>query len=60
MYDEEKQLNERIEKLTKFINSNVTFNTLPVNKRIKLEQQLEVMRNYEHILSERISIERKE
>lgn len=59
MYDEEKELKERIDKLTGFINSNVTFTTLPVDKRSKLIQQLEAMRSYEHILSERISLEQK-
>lgn len=60
MYDEEQQLKERIDKLTGFINSNVTFTTLPTEKRSKLVQQLDAMRNYEHILAERISLEQKE
>lgn len=59
MYDEEKELKERIVKLENFIKSNVTYRSLPTNKRIKLEQQLESMRTYEHILAERISLEQK-
>lgn len=60
MYEEEKQLKERIDKLTAFIQYNKTFMTLPANKRTKLEQQLESMQIYEHILAERISLEQRE
>lgn len=57
MYKEEKELGKRIEKLENFINSNVEYRTLATNKRVKLDQQLESMRSYQRILSERIMLE---
>lgn len=57
MVKEQEQLSERIEKLDAFVHGD-KFMTLPGNKRVKLEQQLEAMHNYKDILVQRIAIER--
>ena len=59
MVKEEGELKERIDKLTKFIHSDKIM-TIPATKSVKLEQQLEYMKNYEKILAQRIEIEKKE
>lgn len=57
MLKEEEQLSERIDKLSKFINSEKIMD-VPANKCTKLHQQLEAMHTYKNILSQRIALER--
>ena len=42
MIDEQESLNDRINKLTKFINQNPIFNTLPKDERDDMKRQLRV------------------
>lgn len=52
--EEQTQLQDRIEKLDRFINTNEIFSTLPQRERDLLASQLVVMRQYFDILTERM------
>jgi hypothetical protein len=52
--EEKKQLDERLEKLTAFINGS-KFETLDAADQERLHHQQEVMREYAQILAERIA-----
>lgn len=59
MLKEEAQLAQRIDKLSKFINSEKIMDLSPV-KSNQLHRQLEAMNSYAKVLKERINLEKKE
>lgn len=59
MKKEEKELDARLGKLKDFVSNGTKFYSLPTEKRIKLDLQLEAMQNYHNVLLERIKMEGK-
>lgn len=55
MVDEQESLNDKINKLMKFINHNPIFNTLPKDERDDMKRQLKGMRIYNDSLVSRIN-----
>lgn len=53
--DEKKELDEKLDKLKAFIETNPIFNNLPDDERGRLGRQFDVMEEYSRILSQRIS-----
>jgi hypothetical protein len=53
--DEKKDLDEKINKLKAFIETNPTFKTLPDDERRRLGRQFDAMAEYSSILSQRIA-----
>ena len=56
MIEESRQLDERIEKLGLFINSNTKFQALDEKNKQLLREQYKAMTAYANILNERIKI----
>lgn len=59
MIKEENELDARLSKLKDFVSNGTKFYSLPTDKRIKLDLQLEAMQNYHNVLLERIKMEGK-
>lgn len=55
MVDEQESLNDKIDKLTKFIYQNPIFGTLPKEEREDMKRQLKGMRIYNDSLASRIN-----
>lgn len=53
--DEKTALDEKLDKLKAFIETNPTFNSLPDDERGRLGKQFDVMAEYSSILSQRIA-----
>ena len=53
--DEKKELDEKLDKLKAFIETNSIFTSLPTDERGRLEKQFDVMAEYSSILSQRIA-----
>ncbi len=59
LIDEEEKLFEKMDKLSKFLNTDI-FKKLEKGKQQLLQRQYEIMVQYDEILIERISLEIKE
>jgi hypothetical protein len=53
--DEKKELDEKLDRLKAFIDTNPTFKTLHEDERGRLNRQFDVMAEYSSILSQRIT-----
>lgn len=53
--DEKRELDEKLAKLSDFIEGNAIFATLPVSEQMDLKSQRVVMQTYSCILSDRIA-----
>lgn len=53
--DEQKALDEKIDKLDSFIKANSAFQTLPTEERRRMLAQLYIMQAYSVVLSQRIA-----
>lgn len=53
--NEKKDLNEKLDSLKAFIETNPIFKSLPADERARLGKQFDVMAEYSSILSERIA-----
>ena len=53
--DEKKELDEKLDKLKAFIETNPTFKSLLADERGRLGRQFDVMAEYSSILSQRIA-----
>jgi hypothetical protein len=52
--DEKKELDEKLDKLKAFIDTNPVFKTLPEDERSRLNRQFDAMAEYSNILAQRI------
>ncbi len=53
--DEKKELDDKLDKLKAFIETNPVFKSLHVAERRRLDRQFDVMAEYSRILSQRIA-----
>lgn len=52
---EKKELDEKLDKLKAFIETNPIFKTLPQTEQLLLNRQYDAMAEYSHILGQRIN-----
>jgi hypothetical protein len=53
--DEKKDLDDKLDKLKAFINTDEKFLRLSVGEQLRLERQAEIMQDYSDVLTERIA-----
>lgn len=53
--DEKKELDEKLDRLKAFIETNPIFKTLHEDERVRLNRQFDAMAEYSSILSQRIA-----
>lgn len=53
--DEKKELDEKLDRLKAFIDTNPIFKTLPDDERKRLRRQFDAMAEYSSILSQRVA-----